>query len=71
MAYTQIYRQKKVKADRIYFLIGDEEGWVIKDTRRLLKTVKDRAKIIIIPKTNHKINKNYLEVILNVLKSTK
>ncbi|MEK7116568.1 MAG: hypothetical protein AAB837_00180 [Patescibacteria group bacterium] len=55
---------KKVKADKIIFLIGEKEKWVIKDTRRLLKTVKNRAKIIVIPKAGHKIDKNYLDKIL-------
>ena len=55
---------KKIKADKINFLIGKKEKWVIKDTKRLLKTVKNKAKIIVIPKASHKIDRNYLNKII-------
>ena len=61
---TGVESLKDVKADKIIFLIGEKEKWVIKDTKRLLKTVKNRAKIIVIPKADHKIDNNYKNVLL-------
>lgn len=60
---------EKIKADKITFLIGEKETWVIEDTKRLLKTVKDRANIIIVPNGDHKIDKNYKKYILDSVNS--
>lgn len=68
---TGVETLKKVKAEEIIFLIGEKEKWVIEDTQRLLKTIKDRAKIIVIPKADHKINKNYKKAIFDILDSAK
>jgi alpha/beta superfamily hydrolase len=64
---TGVETLEKVKVDKIIFLIGEKEKWVIKDTKRVLKTVKNRAKIIVIPKANHKIDSKYLKKIRKVL----
>ena len=64
---TGVETLKKVNADKIIFLIGERERWVIKDTKRLLKTAKNRAKIVIIPEANHKIDKNYRKTLLKIL----
>lgn len=58
---------KKVKADKIIFLIGEKEKWVIKDTKRVLETVKNRAKIIVIPKADHKITGDYRKKLIEVV----
>jgi len=55
---------KDIKADEIVFLIGEKEKWVTTDIKRLLKIVKNRAKIIVIPKADHKIDNNYKNVLL-------
>ncbi|MEK7551351.1 MAG: hypothetical protein AAB532_02025 [Patescibacteria group bacterium] len=65
---TGVETLSKVKADNIIFLIGEKEKWVIKDTKRVLETVKDRAKIIVIKNADHKINKDYQKILLSTLK---
>jgi alpha/beta superfamily hydrolase len=66
---TGVESLEKVKADKIIFLIGENEKWMIKDTKRVLKTVKNRAEMIIIPKADHKIDRNYKNKILGVIKA--
>ena len=65
---TGVESLKKIKAGDIIFLIGEKEKWVIRDTKRLLKTVENRARIIIVPRAGHKIDKNYRNILLKVIK---
>jgi alpha/beta superfamily hydrolase len=64
---TGVESLEKIKSEKIIFLIGEKEKWVIKDTKRVLKTVKNRAKIIIVPKADHKIDRNYQKKLLEVI----
>jgi len=56
-----------VKADRIIFIIGEKEKWVIKDTKRLVKDLKCDYEIIIVPKADHWIMGNYKRKLLETV----
>jgi alpha/beta superfamily hydrolase len=60
---------KNVKADKIIFMAGDKEKWLIKDIRRVLKTFKNKSEVVIVPEANHKIDKKYLKMLLEVIDS--
>ncbi len=61
---------KKVKADKVIFMAGEKEKWLIKDIKRISKTLPKKTirEIIIIPKADHKITGNYLKELLSTLK---
>jgi alpha/beta superfamily hydrolase len=58
---------KEVKADKIIFMAGEKEKWLIKDLKRVSKTFKNKSEIIVIPGTDHWINKKYLKKLLEVI----
>lgn len=66
---TGVESLEKVRADKVFFLIGEKERWVIKDTKRLLKTTGKKGKIIIIPKGDHKIDTIYFKKIKEIVGS--
>jgi len=57
-----------VKADKIIFLVGEKEDWVIKDTRRLMKKLAIPHEIKIVKKAGHKIDANYRTTLFNIIK---
>lgn len=59
---------RDVKADKIIFLVGEEEKWVKKDMERITKDLKCDWKLVVVPRAGHKINNNYKKVLLNTLK---
>jgi predicted esterase len=58
---------KNVKADKITFIAGEKEEWVIKNTYRIAKGLKCSWTLIKVPNTGHKINKDYQKVIIENL----
>jgi predicted esterase len=64
---TGVETLKNVKADKITFIVGEKEEWVIKDMKRLIKDLKYNCHMFIVPKANHRINKEYLKILLKVV----
>ena len=56
-----------IKADNVIFLAGEKEKWVLKNIRRLSKTLKCKKSIIIIPKASHKIVGEYQKKLLEII----
>lgn len=59
---------KGIKANRIDFIVGEKEKWVLNDLKRLIKSAKCDWRIYIVPKANHGISRAYLRELLLVLK---
>ena len=59
---------KDVKADNIVFLVGEKEILVLKEIRRVSKTLTCQWNIIVIPKADHKIKGNYLKQLIDLVK---
>lgn len=58
---------ERVKAKEIVFIMGQKETWLIKDTQRLMETVKVPCSVQILPEVGHKIGKKYLKMITNFI----
>ena len=58
---------KDIKADQVIFLVGEKEKWVLKDVVRVRKTLKCKSSIIVVPRADHKIDKNYQNKLLEVI----
>ncbi len=58
---------ERVKTDYATFIVGEKETWLRKETRRVAKTLKCPAKIIIVPGSDHKIDSKYQKALLEVL----
>lgn len=56
---------KKVKADKITFIVGDKETWVRENINRLTKELTCSWKILEVSNTGHKLNRNYRKILLN------
>lgn len=67
---TGVESLKKVKADKIIFMIGEKEKWVIKDTQRVSKPLKNKE-IIIIKGADHRIIGNYQKKLIEVISNIK
>lgn len=63
---TGVESLKKVKADKIIFLVGEKEKWTIKDMLRISKPLKNKE-IHIIKKGDHKIDKNYQKKLMEII----
>lgn len=63
---TGVESLKKVKADKIIFLIGEKEKWVIKDTLRVSKSIKNKQ-INIIKGGGHKITGKYQKKLIEII----
>jgi len=59
---------EKVKADKVVFIIGEREKFVFENVKRVAKTLRCSSEIIKVPKSGHKIDKNYQKVLLNLLR---
>lgn len=60
-----------LKAKEIIFIVGEKEKWAYKNNLRAAKTIKCKWKIVVVPKANHKINKDYKKALLEVIKNLK
>src|SRR3990167_5098493 len=52
---TGVETLNNIKADKVIFLVGEKEEWIIKDNQRVAKTLKCEWEFKVIPNTNHKI----------------
>ncbi|MFZ2522570.1 MAG: hypothetical protein WAX44_03615 [Minisyncoccia bacterium] len=50
---------KNVIARNIIFIVGSKEIWIVKNTKRVRKTLKCKNSLIIVPNADHKIVGNY------------
>lgn len=63
---------KDVRADKIIFIVGEKEKWVIKDIKRSAKTLPHKNfQIIVVPKADHKITGIYRKKLLEVVNKLK
>jgi alpha/beta superfamily hydrolase len=60
---------KNIKADRITFIAGSKETWIIEDSKRLLKTAKCKVDFKIVLNANHKISGDYKKKLLEIVKN--
>ncbi len=58
---------ERLKAKEIIFVVGEKEKWAYKNNLKLIKTIKCKRRIIIVPKADHRINKDYKKVLLDIL----
>ena len=58
---------KNVKADKITFIAGEKEEWVIKNIYRIAKGLKCSWTFIKVPKADHRINKDYQKTLIKNL----
>lgn len=56
-----------VKADRVIFLVGSKERFVLQNVRRVAKTFKSEKQIIVISGADHQISGNYRKKLLEVI----
>jgi len=54
----------KVKADKVTYILGEKEKWLIDFTKK-----EHKCKPILVPKTGHEINRAYIDTIFEVLLS--
>jgi len=60
-----------LKAEKVVFLFGEKEKWMVKDNRRVVKRMKKQhPRRIVVPKEGHRISKSYLKTILEVIKES-
>ena len=58
-----------LKAEKVVFLFGEKEKWMIEDNRRVIKQMKKQhTRRVVVPKEGHGITKPYLEKILEAIK---
>lgn len=60
---------KNVMADNVIFLVGEKEKWVLKEIKRVKKTIKAKSRILVIPGVDHKISGDYKKTLINVAKN--
>lgn len=65
---TPLETLKKVKADKIIFMVGSKEKFVLENSRRLAKELKMESQIVIVPNSGHKITGQYKKKLLELLK---
>lgn len=58
---------KKVKVDKVIFMVGGKEKWCLRHIRQVSKTLKCDYSIIIVPGEGHKIVGNYRKKLLEVI----
>ena len=58
---------ENIKANKIIFLYGEKEKWVKENIYRMVKTLNCDYKIIEVKGASHKIDKNYLVILLDIL----
>ena len=60
---------KRLKTKEVIFIMGEKEKWAHENNVRLTKTLKCKNKIIVVPKSGHKIDANYRATLLNTIES--
>ena len=65
---TGVETLEKVKADEVIFIVGEKEKWVIKDTKRVAKTLRCKWKLITVPNGDHEMDNSYRDTILGSVK---
>lgn len=60
---------KEVNADNVVFLVGEKEKWVLKEIKRVRKTLLCKSSIVVIPKADHKIIGKYQEELIKIVNS--
>jgi len=58
---------EEIKSNMVIFLAGSEEKWVIKEIKRVRKTLKCKSKLIVVPDSDHKIIRNYQKKLIEVI----
>ncbi|MEK7116571.1 MAG: hypothetical protein AAB837_00195 [Patescibacteria group bacterium] len=58
-----------LKAKEIIFIVGEKEKWAYKNNLRLTKTLKCKRRIVVVPGADHKIDKNYRNKILEIIRA--
>lgn len=61
----------KVKVDNVVFIAGGKEKWVIKEIKRVRKTLKCPSKLIIVPGADHQIIGDYEKKLIQVIEDLK
>lgn len=56
-----------VKADKITFMVGSNEHFLLEMAKRLYKKRKEKKDFIVIPKAGHKITGNYRKQLLQLI----
>jgi len=57
-----------LKVDEVIFIAGENEKWVIKDIKRLSKTLKCKWRLIIVPNAEHKLSGEYRQVLTKLIR---
>lgn len=60
-----------LKAKEVIFIVGEKEKWAYKNNIRVAKTLKCKWKMIVVPRADHKITKEYKKAILDCISSSK
>lgn len=60
---------ERVNAGRVIFLVGEQEKWVLKDLKRMKKTLRCQSLIIIVPNAGHSLKGRYRQKLLEVVKN--
>ena len=58
---------KNVKADKVVFIVGEKESFVLENVKRMAVSLKCKWSIVIAEKSGHKIDKNYQKILINIL----
>lgn len=66
---TGIETLKKVKANKVTFLVGEKEEWVYKDIMRIMNTLPNECivDVHVIPGEDHKITEKYRKKIISLV----
>lgn len=58
---------KRVQAEEVIFLVGEKEKWVLKEVKRVRKTLKCRNSIVVITGADHKITGKYKSRLIEII----
>jgi esterase/lipase len=58
---------KRIKADHVIFLVGAKEKWVLKEIKRVKKTLNSTYTIKTVPNAGHKMNVRYQKILLDMI----
>ncbi len=56
-----------IKADKVIFLVGGKEKWVLKDLERVRKTLECKNSVTIVPGVGHRITGQYQKKLLEIV----
>lgn len=60
-----------VKVDNVIFIVGEKEEWVIKEIKRVRKTLKCPSKLVIVPGADHEIKGGYEKKLIEIIEDLK